>query len=742
MAKKLDLLAVKALLQAEKASSLAAVNASTLVQERARALDYYNGKMSNEMPVEDGRSSAVSHDVSDTIEGLMPPLLEIFAGGEDVVKFNPVGPEDIETAEQETDYVNHVFLQQNEGFLVLYTFIKDALLEKVGIVKVWTEKTTQEKKENYYDQPDEAFAALASDKGVEIVAHTVRPDGLHDVEVVTKKDVCKHIVENIPPEQFGISRSAKTIKKANYCYHEVMKTESELIEAGYDEKQVKALPTWVLAAWSTGVEAIARDTVNESTSSGGDPGTNDATRNVKVTEHYVLMDYEGTGTARRYRVTTGGDQGEVLRRNGKEDIEEVEHNPFAAASPIIMPHRFFGKSIADLVIDIQKIKTALVRGKLDNLYLHNNPRVEVAETFASENTLDDLLVSRPGGIVRTKQPGGLQWQVVPDITTSIYPALEYWDATREWRTGVTRQGQGIDANALQNQTATAVNQTFTAAQARMKLIARIFAETGIRDLFSLLHAEIRKYGDQAQTVRLRNKWVSVNPRDWKERNDVTITVGLGTGSKTEFVQHLMGIINLQAQAMQAGKTNLVDDAKLFNSAKELTKLLEYKDPTVFFNDPNEKDENGQLVHPPAQPQPPESVLVAQIKAQTDQQKMGVQAQLDERADQRKAQIEAVQAQADMATQDKKNANEAALKQQDFQLKRELALLQAALEREKFEREEARKEREHALSMQQSAEQHRQQMEAGVFKTMQGQEAHSQKLELAEHAAKAKPKGDK
>lgn len=741
MAKKLDPIAVKTLLQAEKASALAAVNASTLVQDRSRALNYYHGKMSNEMPVEDGRSSAVSLDVADTIEGLMPPLLEIFAGGEEVVKFNPVGPEDVEASEQETDYVNHVFLQQNEGFLILYTFIKDALLEKVGIVKVWTEKTQQEKKESFYDQTDDAFALIAADKDVEIVAHTQRPDGLHDVEVVSRKDVCKHIVENIPPEQFGISRSAKTIRKANYCYHEVMKTESELIEAGYEEKQVKALPTWVMTAWSTGVEAIARDTVNESTSSGGDPGTNDATRQVKITEHYCLMDYEGAGNARRYRVTTGGDQGEILRRNGKLDIEEVEHNPFAAASPIIMPHRFFGKSVADLVIDIQKIKTALVRGKLDNLYLHNNPRVEVAEAFASENTLDDLLVSRPGGIVRTKQPGGLQWQVVPDITSSIYPALEYWDATREWRTGVTRQGQGIDANALQNQSATAVNQAFTAAQARMKLIARIFAETGIRDLFSLLHAEIRKYGSVQQTVRLRNKWVSVNPRDWKERNDVTITVGLGSGSKNERVQHLMGIINLQAQALGAGKSNLVDDAKLFNSAKELTKLLEYKDPTQFFNDPSEKDEQGNLAHPPAPPQPPESVMVAQIKAQTDQQKMSIQAQLDERADQRKAQIEATQAQADIATQDRKTQAEMYQTEREFQLKKELAIMEFELQRQ-IETEKMQMQREmHQQTLAQNAEQHRQQMEAGVFKTMQGQEAHSQKLELAEQAAN-KPKGDK
>src|SRR5262249_58845639 len=154
--------------------------------------------------------------------------------------------------------------------------------------------------------------------------------------------------------------------------------------------------------------------------------------------------------------------------------------------------------------------------------LHNRPRVEVPESHASDNTLDDLLVSRPGGIVRTKAPGGLQWQVVPDITASIYPALQYFDATREWRTGVSRQGQGVDPNALQNQVATIANQMFNAAQARIKLIARIFAETGIRDLFALLRGVVRKNGSQAETVRLRNQWVDVDPRDWRGRNDNTI----------------------------------------------------------------------------------------------------------------------------------------------------------------------------------------------------------------------------
>ena len=197
-------------------------------------------------------------------------------------------------------------------------------------------------------------------------------------------------------------------------------------------------------------------------------------------------------------------------------------------------------------------ETALKRGALDNLYLHNNPRVEVAESNAGPNTLDDLLVSRPGGVVRTKTAGGLNWQVVPDITGSIFPMLQYLDAELETRSGLSRQSQGIDANALQNQSATAVAQVFSASQMRIKLIARIMAE-GVRDIFALLHGTIREHGQQQQTVRLRNAWINVDPRTWKTRDDMTINVGLGSGGKAQQFAQLMALANIQKQLIAGGK---------------------------------------------------------------------------------------------------------------------------------------------------------------------------------------------
>ena len=392
---------------------------------------------------------------------------------------------------------------------------------------------------------------------------------LHDVKIKTRKKYECARVQGCPPEEFGIERNARSIKDCGYCFHEVQRRQADLIADGYDAAQIEKLPSYSVIRTP---ESNARDTVNENSRTANDV-VNKANRTIIITEHYIRMDYKGDGKACLYRVTTGGEDAEILTRDGEEDVIKIDCIPFAAMTPIVITHRFFGRSVADLVMDIQRIKTALLRGALDNLYLHNNPRVEVPESHASDNTLDDLLVSRPGGIVRTKQPGGLQWQVVPDITGSVYPALQYFDATREWRTGVSRQGQGTDPNALQNQVATIANQMFNAAQAKIKLIARIFAETGIRDLFSLLHGTIRRNGSQADTVRLRNKWVNVDPREWQERNDLTINVGLGDGSKQEKLTGIQLLIGAQEKALAAG---MVSADNLYNSAKQLTKLLGYK----------------------------------------------------------------------------------------------------------------------------------------------------------------------
>jgi hypothetical protein len=548
----------------------------------------------------------------------------------------------------------------------------------------------------------------------------------HDVTITTTKKYACAKVLGVPPEEFGIERAARDIKTANYAYHEVVtKTEGQLIAEGFDEEQVKALSVYI---GNTSIESNARDSVNEHFVSSE---VNSSARLVKVTEHYVRMDYEGNGKPCLYMVITGGDQGEILRKDGKEVIEPIDVIPFACTTPVPVTHRFFGRSIADLVMPVMREKTALKRGALDNLYLHNNPRVEVAETNAGANTLDDLLVSRPGGVVRTKTPGGLNWQVVPDITPSIFPMLQYLDSELETRTGLAKQSQGIDANALQNQSATAVAQVFSASQMRMKLIARIMAE-GVRDIFSLLHHTIRTHGQEQQTVRLRNKWVPVDPRDWKTRDDMTINVGLGTGGKAQQFAQTMAIGNFQKELLLGGKTNLVDDKALYNTGAELIKIMGHKNPDRFLNDPDAKDpQSGQLLHPPQQPPPDPKVQIEQIKAQNDAQANQQKAQLDQQQAQIEAKQAADKAQLDAFHQKVKLEGELQLAREKAQLEKELALIDAALK----ERADQRSHELHQQQMTHAQQAHEHKLQQGQLGMVASAQAHDAKIE----AMKSKPK---
>jgi len=550
----------------------------------------------------------------------------------------------------------------------------------------------------------------------------------HDVTVVTTKKLASAKVMGVPPEEFGIERGARNIKDCNYCFHEVVtKTECQLIAEGFDEDQVKALSDY---RGNSEIETTARDSVWESSGTGS--GVNTATRLVKITEHYVRMDYEGNGKPCLYQVITGGDQGELLKKDGKDCVTPFDAIPFAATTPVPITHRFFGRSIADLVMPAQREKTALKRGALDNLYLHNNPRVEVAEANAGPNTLDDLLVSRPGGVVRTKTAGGLNWQGVPDITGSVYPMMQYIDAELETRTGLSKQMQGVDANALQNQSATAVAQVFSASQMRVKLIARIMAE-GVRDIFSLLHGTIRRHGQKQETVRLRNSWVEVNPRDWKTRNDMTIAVGLGSGGKAQQFAQMMALANFQKELLLGGKTNLVDDKALYNTGAELTKILGHKNPDKFLNDPSAKNpQTGELMHPPAPT--PEDPKVTALK---------LKAQQDEKALTMKAEIEKLQAQADIATQQQKTQAEISLADKKADLDAKLAILEHQFKLKEHELKV--QELQHKMAMQDQLHRHKvTETEMGLITTAvthdakmeQSADAHEAKMEQAR--AKDKP----
>lgn len=503
---------------------------------------------------------------------------------------------------------------------------------------------------------------------------------LHDVTIVRRRDYGCARIAPVPPEEFGISKRQRSIsmRDCDYCFHEVTRTESELIEMGFDEDQVKELPD---GDTDDTEEAVTRDTVSETMDEG--PATlNKANRRIKVTEHYCKLSYEDDEPARLYRITTAGESDEVLKRDGKKDVIPIDFVPFAAITPVIMTHRFFGRSVADLVMDIQRIKTALLRQMLDNVYLANNQRTEVAETHASKNTIEDLLSNRPGGIVRTKQPGGLIPIPNQEIGSFTFPMIEYMDATREWRTGVTRQGQGIEADALQNQTAAAVNKVYSAAQARMRLIARIFAETGIKDLFWVLHGTIRKNAKKSETVRLRNKWVPVDPRQWQTRDDMTANVGLGQGSREQQLAFMMALIGVQKEALMQPGLKLTDPQHVYNALKKITELGGEKNPEKYWTDPAERAQE------PTPPDPKQAQAEAEIKL--EQEKAKATLQLEQGKSQAQLQLDQARSQQEAQQAQMRNAADIQLArekmQAEMQLKREQIGAELEMKRQQLQME--------------------------------------------------------
>lgn len=656
---------IRAIVTAEKRAALGSNTNSDLQRQRSDATDYYMGDMDEHMPVHEGGSRAVSTDVADVVETLLPSLLDIFMSSDNVVEFPAKGEEDEEAAAQETDVVNHIFWNQNAGFTTMYSMIKDALISKVGFVKIWWEEVEEAEKETYEGLDEAGYIAIVQDPEVKIIAQSIEIDEdtgeqTISLEIQKRDEYGKIRIECVPPEEFGIAHDAKSIQESHYCYHTYEKSRSDLIAMGYDRKVVEKLPTGRAVE---GEEDYSRNTVEEDTYTSGNVNT--ALAKVEVTEHYVRLDKDGDGIAELLQVITAGTGNEIL------SVEEIDRMPFASICPIPITHRFFGKSIADITMDIMRIKTHLYRALLDNASLLNNQRMAIGSVGSNENTIDDLLTNRPGGIVRMEDISQIREIPNQQIGPHIMPLLEYTDQARETRTGVTRHSMGIDADALNKAsgTATGFKGLMDMSHMRIKTIARIFAETGIKDLFIHIHELLRKHQQKDITLKIRNKWITVNPRVWKTRNDMNVTVGLGTGSKEQVLGFLNTILERQIQAIQfQGGVNgpLVGIDNIHATLKKMVESAGFRNADLYFKEP---DPNMEMQDRPD----PE-----QMKLQAEQQK-----------DQAKLQLEKQKADADIQIQREKA-------QAQIQFEREKAALEEQLAREKAQAELALAEQKMAM----------------------------------------------
>jgi hypothetical protein len=598
---------------------------------RALATEYYYGDLFGDE--EDGRSQVVSMDVRDTVQGILPSLMRIFFGPERVVEFAPQGPEDVQNAEQATDYVDFIFKRDNPGFKILHSAFKDALVRKCGIVKYWWDESVEVRAESFSMLDEQSMMMLTSDPDIEISA--VReypvpgtepqneaqgimtpPPMMYDVEIKRRIKTGKVKIEALPPEEFLIDRRAKSIEDATFVGHRTMKTVSDLVAMGYDyEEMVEASGNG--NDFDNNQEYTARNPFAViSTANNGDPSS----KSVMYIEGYLKVDFDGDGIAEMRRICTIGTGNKVIRN------EIVSERQFADFCPDPEPHTFFGMCPADVVMDIQRIKSNVQRGILDSLAQSIHPRTAIVEGQAN---MEDVLNTEVGAVIRMRAPGMVQPFTTPFVGQAAFPMLDYLDDIKQTRTGISKAAAGLDADALQSTTKAAVSATVNAAHQHIEMIARIFAETGLRKLFTGILKLVVENQDRARMVRLRNTFVPIDPRSWDAKMDVIVNVGVGDGTIEDRINILNQVAMRQEMLIEKTGANnpVVSLPQYTNTLTKLLQLAGIKDSTNYFN---QLPVDFQLPEPPAPKPTPEEIL-AQVQAQSiqaDIQKKAAELQLD------------------------------------------------------------------------------------------------------------------
>lgn len=629
---------------------------SEIAEDRIKAQRYFDGEV--DIGEEEGRSKVVATKVRDTIRAIKPSLMRVFLSTDKPVEYVPRGPEDVQAAEQATEYMHYVFNEHN-GYRVLNDAFHDAMVKKVGIVKVYWDNYQEQETYDFENLNEMEYRVLTMDDDIEVLESTKRVEmtidemGMeveapyYDLKIARYKDVGKMCIESVPPEEFFVDRNARSLDEAYAVCHRTEMRVGDLIQMGYDYEDVKSLTGLQHSDTFSEVEEFERRGYEEDYS---DEDVQDpAMRLVAITEVYMKIDVTGSGIPTLQKVTLGGAQYKLL------DYMACSHIPFAAFEVDPEPHTFYGRSVADLIINDQDASTAMLRGVLDNVALTNSPRLEILDGAVN---VDDLLNNEIGGIIRVKQAGAIQPQAVPFVAGQTLTALQYLDLEIENKTGVTKASTGLSPDALQNTTAAAVNATVQAQAGQIEVMARNLAEGGMRRMFTLMLKVMHENVEEQQMMRIAGaEYVPVDPRSWNVTMDVTVNVGLGTGREEQKLAALMQAFQVQSQIMQGyGPQNgIVSLTQIRNTLADILALNGIRNSTRYFNPMNPQVEQqmmmqqqqaaqqqGQQGDPQVQAYLQAEQMKTQAKAQTDMAKMQAQMQKD----QFKLQLEAQKAAAD------------------------------------------------------------------------------------------------
>lgn len=577
---------------------------TTAIQdEREKAWDYYNQEKFGDE--QEDFSQVITSDVRDVVEWTLPNLMDMLYAADTPVEFTPNGQQDVEAAKIETKYVTNVIFDQRDSYLKIYTWLKDGLIQKNGIVKAYWDETQDDVREEWKDLNEVEYQNAISDETVEVLEHTVKfggeeygedealaaledaiangmtPDvtgATHDVVLRRRKNVGRICVENIAPEYFYVDRDHDSIdlQDAGFVCEIVRTTAGALIEEGYPAKLVESIQT-------DSEDVFNQEHTNRFEDEGGgfgsDEKADDVSRDIYVYEAYLQADFDGDGKPEMRFVKLAGTNGSIVLEN-----EEVDRHPFHAWTPNILPHKFYGRSLADDVMDIQKVNSVLWRQSLDNLYLTNSPSKIIVD---GQVNIDDLLNRRPGGVIRAKGPDVIRDDVVPFVGQHSIGMMEVVKNMRAERTGVSPEQQGLNPEAMANSTNMVGAMILNNAQLRVKMIARNFAEIGLKSLVCHVHELVRKYEDNDKIMRAAGGYVNVNPKEWRERTDVSVRVGIGFADRREYLNTVERIIGLQEKvvAVQGPEGPLLGVNNLYQTLDNYLDRLGVRDTETYFRDP-------------------------------------------------------------------------------------------------------------------------------------------------------------
>ena len=515
--------------------------------ERIKAQRYYDGEV--DLGYEDGRSKVVATKVRDTVRAVKPSLMRIFLSTAKPVEYVPSGPEDVAMADQATEFMHHEFTRLN-GYRVMNDAFQDALVKKQGIVKAYWMTYPEAEIYTFSDLSDDEYTYLIDDDDVTVIEHSVEVSieidemgvememPVHSVKLSRQKEKGELCIESVPPEEFFVNSEARNLADAYIVAHRTDMRAGDLIAMGYDPDVVINLDSFEDGSDMTEAE------VQERRGYGLDASDEDmqdpAMLNVAVTEAYMRIDVDGTGIPVLHKLTCGGTAYELL------DYEPCDEIPFAKFEVDPEPHTFYGRSLAEIVMDDQDAATSVLRSILDNVAMTNNPRLGIVEGAVN---IDDVLNNEIGAIVRMRAPGSVQELTVPFTAGQTLGALTYLDGLVETKTGVSRASMGLDPDAMQSTTKAAVQATVQAAAGQVEVMVRNLAD-GMRDLFGIMLRLMSKNVDEEQMMRMNGSFIPVDPRVWDSSFDVSINVGLGTGREEEKIMALNQALQMQTMVYQ------------------------------------------------------------------------------------------------------------------------------------------------------------------------------------------------